>query len=298
MAIKQLPKISNSQKTANGVSALANRPNLPLQYGQSGLSAEQLKAWFDKLSLLLADTINEISDIFANKDEAASCIRLALDEYSVETFADLIEAFKNGTFANNICKVTNPFVPDNTVATIQSVFGAVGNKFTAVEGKIEADIKSAIDALKANELSNLGYEISIANSISQISRELAEQARSIAKGANKSLSYKDYAEMMRNVRDMTEDARLNIGQNIYIAALNVPDLWVREWYDNNFEYNLTAEEFERQIKENGFAWCGHYILSALETQKVDLTDYYTKEQVDQIKQDAVNEAAIYVEEWF
>ena len=56
--------------TANGVSLLADRPNQQGQYGQSGLSAAQLKAWFDKLSLLIAQKVNAIIDAFGGAEAA------------------------------------------------------------------------------------------------------------------------------------------------------------------------------------------------------------------------------------
>jgi hypothetical protein len=291
-----LPTIPASTRNAIGVVALADRPNASLQYGESGLSAAQLKARFDKFANALADKLGEISSAFQS-DDAAKYIRIALDSYGVGDLDDLITAFQDGTFAEEICKSVNPFSTIGEKQTVKVIFAAIANKFTELYAQVGADLKIAIDAFESEKLKPLEAELIALKDVYALWWHYIDQAVSIAKGANKSLSYKDYAEMFLHVPDMTEDARLNIGQNIYIAALNVPDLWVSGWQDGP-SYGQTAEEFERRIKENGTAMCGHYVLSVLETQKVDLSNYYTKEEVDQIKQDAVNEAAIYVEEWF
>lgn len=52
--------LKDSEFAAKGVKALADRPNQPSGYGQSGLSAAQLKAWFDNLAVILKDKQNEI----------------------------------------------------------------------------------------------------------------------------------------------------------------------------------------------------------------------------------------------
>jgi hypothetical protein len=45
----------------------------------------------------------------------------------------------------------------------------------------------------------------------------------------------------------------------------------------NYTYS-TDEDFTNLLKEQGYVQVGYYNLSALETQKVDLTDYAKKEQ--------------------
>lgn len=104
MALKNISKITNKQISEKGVQALADRPNLSAQYGASGLSATQLKLWFDKLAMFLAERINEISDTLSS-DDAANYIRVCLDEYGVDNLYVLIESIKNGSFAEQILKV-------------------------------------------------------------------------------------------------------------------------------------------------------------------------------------------------
>ena len=51
--MKKLGNITNEQIKEKGVQALDDRPNAASQYGQSGLTAAQLKLWFDKLATFL-----------------------------------------------------------------------------------------------------------------------------------------------------------------------------------------------------------------------------------------------------
>lgn len=100
-----------------------------------------------------------------------------------------------------------------------------------------------------------------------------EEVESIAKGANQALSFGDYSTMINVLNVLNNDTYI-VGQNILVVTLNVPDLWVSNIAEESIAYNYTTDEdFTNQLKENGFVQVGYYQLSALETQKVDLTDY-------------------------
>ncbi|MBR2342989.1 MAG: hypothetical protein IKA64_01900 [Clostridia bacterium] len=53
-------EIHNDYLKRNGVQALSDRPNEQQKYGESGLTAAELKAWFDKSSAMLISKFNEI----------------------------------------------------------------------------------------------------------------------------------------------------------------------------------------------------------------------------------------------
>lgn len=102
--MKTLKKITKKQIAEKGVQALSNKPNIASQYGVGGLSAENLKLWFDKLATFLADKINEVCDALG-ADDAAEYIRLALDDYGIETLDELIAAILNGDLADRLLQV-------------------------------------------------------------------------------------------------------------------------------------------------------------------------------------------------
>ena len=68
-------EITDENLRAKGVGALADRPNKPSSYGTSGLSAEELKKWFDGLAILLTEQLNRVRASFAS-DEATEMIKL------------------------------------------------------------------------------------------------------------------------------------------------------------------------------------------------------------------------------
>ena len=101
------------------------------------------------------------------------------------------------------------------------------------------------------------------------------EVNSIAKGANQAVGYSNYSTMITAINALDDDV-YNIGQNIYIVTLEVPDLWVSSVESTSQTYTYTTDEaFTTQLNTNGYVQVGYYKLSALETQKVDLTNYVT-----------------------
>ena len=93
---------------------------------------------------------------------------------------------------------------------------------------------------------------------------------SIAKGANQAVSFDDYNQMMLEVSGFEKD-KFEIGQNIYIKDIDVPDLWVAG-KNANFIPVSTLEEADllHSLSQTNSVSVGWYTLSALETQKVNL----------------------------
>ena len=96
-------------------------------------------------------------------------------------------------------------------------------------------------------------------------------ARNIAKGRNQALAYSDYATMVEALNAM-DNEQFNIGQNIYIGTVGVPDLWVYSIEPVLHDYNHVSDEATVELlKNNGTIQVGYYKLAMLEGQKVDLT---------------------------
>lgn len=96
-------------------------------------------------------------------------------------------------------------------------------------------------------------------------------------GANKAVSFNNYNDMISALYN-SEPADYTLGQNIYIKTLNVPDLWIsiETIWKSDCTY-VSDEDFINELKEKGTVQIGYFGVSALETQKVDLTDYKTKD---------------------
>lgn len=95
----------------------------------------------------------------------------------------------------------------------------------------------------------------------------------VAKGRNQGISYLSYEEMISALNTM-DAAELKRGQSIYIATVDVPDLWIFDVHEDSSEYTYVDDAtFVTALKENVSLRIGHYSVAQLETQKVDLTGY-------------------------
>ena len=104
-------------------------------------------------------------------------------------------------------------------------------------------------------------------------KEKSEEAISISKGANPSLSFGNYGTMV-SVFNSLDNQTYKVGQNVLIVTLNVPDLWISEIAEESVIYTYTTDEaITTLLQEQGYIQMGYYKLSALETQKVDLKGY-------------------------
>lgn len=146
----QFQNITDKEIRAKGVQALANRPNAAQQYGQSGLTPEALKKWFDQLAELLAKRINELQSAI-NGADAAKYIGIALgknEEFDgqYETLDDLILAMQTGHFAADILKL----MPNETAFekdTLQNIIYGIAQSIS--------DIEEAVQDLGDNKLTKV-----------------------------------------------------------------------------------------------------------------------------------------------
>ena len=108
------------------------------------------------------------------------------------------------------------------------------------------------------------------------------KVESIAKGANQAISFDNYASMIDALNVLPRDS-YNVGQNIMIITLDVPDLWVSYIFDTKHTYSYkTDRDVTNDLKENGYIQVGHYLLSMLETQKADLSEYLKEKDAENL----------------
>lgn len=127
----------------------------------------------------------------------------------------------------------------------------------------------------------------------EVNSEYAYTAFMIAQGANQAKSFGNYAEMINffnnNLYWKIDDveADFQVGQNIMIGTVNVPDLWIAGLpYGEDFaEYNYTNDEdfmndMNAALATGGFLRVGYVTLGVLETQKVNLSEYVKNEDLN------------------
>lgn len=146
---------------------------------------------------------------------------------------------------------------------------AVGLTLTASEWNEAVNaINSNIDGIESNS-----------TALSTV-QETADSALTLAKGAMVARSYDTYEAMIEALEAMSAGT-LDVGQQILIVTMGVPDVWVSANSGSNDAYTYSTDEalITELTGENGLvgSW---YTLRPLETQKVDLSDYYTKDTID------------------
>lgn len=114
---------------------------------------------------------------------------------------------------------------------------------------------------------------------SEISSQLTNYVDDKFNGANKAVSFINYSSMIASLNTLGNTS-YNVGQNIMVITLEVPDLWVSEITEEINPYTYVSDDdFINELKTNGSVQVGYYKLSALETQKVDLNDYIKKDSI-------------------
>ncbi len=137
--------------------------------------------------------------------------------------------------------------------------------------------KTVLDGIASSDITNWnGKQNETDNSLNTTNKTITgaiNEVYSIARGANQAKSYIGYSEMITALNSLDDDVYIS-GQIINIETLLIPDLWVYSVESTNVPYTYTTDEaFTTALSTNGYVQVGYYKLSALETQKVDLTDY-------------------------
>ena len=107
----------------------------------------------------------------------------------------------------------------------------------------------------------------------QTAQSTANEAKSIAEGRVRATAYANYQAMVTalNAAAATD---FKVGDNIFIQAKNVPDLWIYSVESSSSTYTYTTDEaLVTAIQSAGFVQIGYYKVAVLETEKVDLTNY-------------------------
>lgn len=191
-------------------------------------------------------------------------------------------ANENNTFAadenNTLVGIETP--DPSQVYTKDQVDGLFQKK---QDSNLETTVKTVVGGI--NEL-NVDKQDKTDDSLQTTSKTVVgaiNETNSIAKGANQALTYRNYATVVSTFNALGADV-LNKGQNVYVVTMDVPDLWVSDKVSTSATYTYVDDETMIQdiIDNDGQLQIGYYKLSMLETQKVDLTQYYTKTETDAI----------------
>lgn len=285
---------------------------LSLTPTERGMSGEQIKRYFydfirvfaEKLNTHLAEVGGEMestkealdkaqADAVSAMERADGAYGLASGKAKIHIEMSFGAVFgtlqRGGVNEGDIIMVTDKCCPDFVVAS--ELYRA-----SAVEITENMVVTGGLPEPKVGEIYyyppagkviiaiESGIDASTFATIEYVDNEVG-RVESIAKGANPAKVYPGYAEMIHDMSSL-DSTCFKPGQNIYIETLGVPDLWVSEvrTYISGNEYT-NDEDFVQLLKPEdeggtGGVQVGYYILCALETQKVDLTEYPTTEDLN------------------
>lgn len=103
--MKEFKPITEKELKTNGVVSLADRPNAFSRYGSGGMTAQQLKEAFDKLSKLLADRLNDLFKSLGDGTEEGNftgAVNLPEELMGEGTLYDFLGWFAAGQIANKM----------------------------------------------------------------------------------------------------------------------------------------------------------------------------------------------------
>ena len=154
-------------------------------------------------------------------------------------------------------------------APVTSVAGKTGNVALSKSDVGLGNVDNTADAVKSvshaetaekaekDQIGNIIHVTYATKTSVSTAQQTADEAKSIAQGRNRSVAFDSLEAMKTALKAMGADA-LKVGDNVYIRAVDVPDYWVSAVLPTN-----SGET-------------GYFDLSPLETPKIDLTDYQTK----------------------
>lgn len=142
-----------------------------------------------------------------------------------------------------------------------------GTKITPTGKKVNVQVtKATVGLSNVNNVAITQTQVDqIGTNTENITKaqEKADEAYTIAKGKTSSYTFDTYETMVAELKFAPKN-KYNVGDNLYIRALNVPDYWVAE-----------------QLSTNTGTY-GYYDISPLESDKTVLKDYQTKNLVTPI----------------
>ena len=144
----------------------------------------------------------------------------------------------------------------NKIETIK-VNGTVVNPDSNKVVNITVDASGAASSAH----SDMRTLVSNAQTAANNAQTKANSAYTLAEGRARAVSF-DTVEAMTSALKAAAKTDYKIGDNLFIKATGVPDYWVSNVLTTNT------------------GTYGYFEVSVLETQKVDLTNYYTKSEID------------------
>lgn len=149
--MEQLEKITDRQLAENGIVSLADRPNRPSTYGEGGLSAQQLKARFDRLSGLINGKINKLIDILGGEtvDGNIGTKYIAFPLGDITSLYEFIQSINGSRFGGkNLAEMlqVSTSATSGVMTSLQTHLNNIVQDISDEDGDID-DIRQEISAI-------------------------------------------------------------------------------------------------------------------------------------------------------
>lgn len=233
-----------------------------------------------KLQQYYPETTAEVTNIKAIDGVTGTNVQQALE--SIQGNINDITGGGTGTSVNGVKGAVNIAEGTNIGVTVsgqnitistpaeENVINEVqlnGTKITPTGKKVNVQVtKATVGLSNVNNVAITQTQVDqIGTNTENITKaqEKADEAYTIAKGKTSSYTFDTYETMVAELKSAPKN-KYNVGDNLYIRALNVPDYWVAE-----------------QLSTNTGTY-GYYDISPLESDKTVLKDYQTKNLVTPI----------------
>lgn len=227
-----------------------------------GTTTWDLLPYFSNITLSEKTSLDELIEMLNNED-----------------FGKVDDVQVNGTTVVND-KIANISIGVLTTTTTTQAEVTNGESFTnnIVLHKIA----------KTGDYNDLLNKLNVVDNLDSVSTTDALSAnqgnvlKSMVQALPSAKSFADIEAMITTINSYSS-SEMNVGTSLYLQELNVPDFWVYSKETTSVPYTYTDDSaFISAVETAGSVQVGYYKLSLLETAKVDLTDYYTKTEVDNL----------------
>ena len=280
-------KIKKKQVDTDGQSAVIFKPVFDEMYNELLLGIEQC----DNLDLDVSKSGTVTTVTITKKDGTEESAEINDGEIYDDTELRTLISLKQDTLVSgtNIKTINNETLLGDGNITITGSGTATDVQIngTSITKEGLADIKtntaynqSSNKIATMNDIPDISGKQNITdNTLTTTNKTVPtaiNEVNSIAKGANQAVSYSNYSAMVTAFNGLDDDV-YNVGQNVMIVTLEVPDLWISGIESTSSTYTYVDDAtIVNELQTNGYIQVGYYKLSMLETQKVDLTGYQEK----------------------
>lgn len=215
-----------------------------------------------------------------------------LDSDDENSLAILISMLNDDDFG----KVDGVLVNNKSVVTNKVANITIGMlTFTASEQEMNPNGESFTNNIilhkvaKTGDYNDLVNKISVIDNLESTSTNSALSANqgnvlfNLIENIETAKVYDKISDMVVALNDETKSSDYRLGMNLFVKQMNVPDFWISSIADTYSHYEYVDDNtLINAISQYGAIQIGYCYISLLETQKVDLSNYYTKTQIDSI----------------